>query len=60
MINETDFPEYTKIKDTYTVEMLLGKGSYGNVYRARHKYMGVQALKILNTEIIQVEQEAEL
>lgn len=60
MINENDFPEYSKIKDTYTVECLLGKGSYGNVYRVRHKYMGIQALKIFNPGIISLEQEAEL
>lgn len=31
---------------TYTVEAFLGAGSYGQVYRVNHRYLGNQALKI--------------
>jgi serine/threonine protein kinase len=60
MINGNNLPEYTKIRDTYTIEYLIGKGSYGSIYRTRHKYMGIQALKIFNPGTISLEQEAEL
>ena len=34
------------IRDTYTVVRHLGSGAFGDVYLARHRYMGLQALKI--------------
>lgn len=34
------------IRDTYTVVKHLGSGAFGDVYLARHRYMGLQALKI--------------
>lgn len=53
-------PEYTKIKDTYTIDKYLGAGTFGTVYRVRHKYMGFQALKVFNPGSIPKEQETEL
>jgi len=35
------------IKDTYTVECLIGVGAFGEVYRVKHKFLGRQALKII-------------
>lgn len=60
MVKQISFPKYTKIRDTYTIEYLLGEGSFGSVYRVRHKYMGIQALKIFNLGIIGLKEEAEL
>jgi len=34
------------IRDTYTIVRHLGSGAFGDVYLARHRYMGLQALKI--------------
>jgi serine/threonine-protein kinase len=34
------------IRDTYTLIQHLGSGAFGDVYLARHRYMGLQALKI--------------
>lgn len=39
-------PQYTVIRDTYTVDSLLGQGAFGAVYKVRHKFLGIQALKV--------------
>jgi serine/threonine-protein kinase len=36
------------IRDTYTLIRHLGSGAFGDVYLARHRYMGLQALKIFS------------
>ena len=53
-------PKHTKIRDTYTVEGFLGEGAFGAVYKARHKYLGIQALKIFHQGSISKEQEPQL
>jgi len=53
-------PRHTKIRDTYTIDSLVGEGAFGGVYKARHKYLGIQALKIFHPGSIPKEQEAEL
>jgi len=53
-------PRYTKIRDTYTINSFIGKGAFGGVYKARHKYLGIQALKIFHPGTIPKEQEGEL
>ncbi len=57
---KTLIPQYTKIKDTYTIDNFLGAGAFGAVYKARHKYLGFQALKIFHPGSIPKEQETEL
>lgn len=52
--------KYTQLRDTYTVDNLLGAGAFGTVYKARHKYLGFQALKIFHPGSIPKEQEIEL
>ncbi len=54
------FPKYTKVRDTYTIDSFLGKGTFGSVYMVRHKYLGIQVLKIFHPGIIPKEQEPEL
>jgi serine/threonine protein kinase len=36
------------IRDTYTIVRHLGSGAFGDVYLARHRYMGLQAMKIFS------------
>lgn len=36
----------TTIRDTYTVVRFLGQGAFGNVYLTRHRFMGLQAMKL--------------
>ena len=40
-------PNGTVIRDTYTVDRYLGSGGFADVYRVRHLYMGMQAMKVL-------------
>ena len=53
-------PKHTKIRDTYTIDAFLGEGAFGGVYKVRHKYLGIQALKIFHPGSIPKEQEPEL
>lgn len=54
------FPRHTKIRNTYTIDSFLGEGAFGSVYMVRHKYLGIQVLKIFHPGIIPKEQEPEL
>lgn len=37
----------TRIRETYTVDRYLGSGRFADVYLVRHRYLGMQALKLL-------------
>jgi len=50
-------PKHTKIRDTYSIDRFLGEGAFGGVYKVRHKYLGIQALKIFHQGSISKEQE---
>ena len=50
-------PKYTKIRETYSIDRFLGEGAFGGVYKVRHKYLGIQALKIFHQGSISKEQE---
>jgi len=39
-----------KIKDTYIIDCFIGAGAFAEVYRVKHRYLGFQALKILNPD----------
>lgn len=38
------------IRDTYTVVRFLGNGAFGSVYFVRHRYMGLQAMKVFSDD----------
>ena len=40
------------INDTYTVIFFIGQGAFGEVYRVKHKFLGLQVLKILKSEYV--------
>jgi eukaryotic-like serine/threonine-protein kinase len=40
-------PSNFVVRDTYTVIRYLGSGAFGDVYQVRHRYMGIQAMKVL-------------
>ena len=40
------------VKDTYTVDRFIGAGAFAEVYRVRHKFLGLQAIKILRPDKI--------
>jgi serine/threonine-protein kinase len=35
-----------RINDTLTVDRPLGEGAYAEVYRVRHEFLGLQAMKL--------------
>lgn len=37
----------TRIRDTYTVVRFIGAGRFADVYLVRHRYLGMQAMKLL-------------
>jgi len=39
-----------KINETYEVQCHIGQGSFGEVYRVKHKYLGLQVLKVFKKE----------
>ena len=53
-------PQHTKIRETYSIDRFLCEGAFGGVYKVRHKYLGIQALKIFHQGSISKEQEPEL
>jgi len=38
------------IRDTYTIVRHLGSGAFGDVYLSRHRYMGLQGLKVFSRQ----------
>ena len=39
------------IRDTYEIECFIGAGAFGEVYRVKHRYFGLQAIKVLRPEV---------
>lgn len=54
------FPRFTEIRETYTVDAFLGQGAFGAVYKVRHRFLGIQALKVFHPGSIVADKEAEL
>lgn len=46
------------VRDTYTVLNFLGSGRFGDTYRVRHRYMGIQAMKVLVDGLDETERDA--
>ncbi len=40
------FQKWEVIRDTYTIVDFLGQGAFGQVYKIRHRFLGMQALKV--------------
>ena len=40
------------INDTYEVQFFIGEGAFGEVYRVKHKYLGIQVLKVFKEEYV--------
>jgi serine/threonine-protein kinase len=40
------------IRETYEVDRFIGSGAFAEVYRVKHKFLGLQALKVLRPESI--------
>jgi len=55
-----------KVLDTYEVQAFIGQGAFGEVYKVKHKYLGIQVLKVFrqdyvkNTDIESVISEAKI
>ena len=40
------------INDTYEIQFFVGEGAFGEVYRVKHKYLGVQVMKVFKEEYV--------
>ena len=40
------------INDTYEIQFFIGEGAFGEVYRVKHKYLGVQVMKVFKEEYV--------
>lgn len=47
MPEEAFIPPGSRIRDTYTVDSHIASGAFSDVYKVRHRYMGMQAMKVL-------------
>lgn len=41
------------VNDTYEVQFHVGEGAFGEVYRVRHKWLGLQVLKVLKASFVE-------
>lgn len=41
------------INDTYTVQCFIGQGAFGEVYRVKHRFLGLQVLKIFKSDYVE-------
>lgn len=48
------------IKETYTVNRFIGEGAFAEVYRVKHKFLGLQALKVLKPDKINKKDQSDL
>jgi transitional endoplasmic reticulum ATPase len=42
-----------KVSETYEVQSFIGQGAFGEVYKVKHKYLGVQVLKVFREDYVQ-------
>lgn len=40
------------INDTYEVQFFIGEGAFGVVYRVKHRYLGVQVMKVFKEDYV--------
>jgi len=53
------FKNWDIVRETYTIVDFLGSGAFGEVYKTRHKFLGLQAMKVFYSGIFQ-EAESDL
>lgn len=41
------------INNTYEIQFFIGEGSFGEVYRVKHKYLGLQVMKVFKEEYVE-------
>ncbi len=58
--NSLLFKDWDVVRDTYTVVDFLGQGAFGQVYKTRHRFLGLQAMKIFYAGIFTEEESADL
>jgi len=40
------------ISNTYEIQFFIGEGAFGEVYRVKHKYLGIQVMKVFKEEYV--------
>lgn len=46
------------IRKTYTVDCFIGAGAFAEVYRVKHRFLGLQALKVLKPDVLKKEEQS--
>jgi len=51
-IKENILSKGETINETYEIQFFIGEGSFGEVYRVKHKYLGMQVMKVFKEEYV--------
>ena len=46
-MNSSHIPVGSLVRETYTIDSHIASGAFSDVYRVRHRFMGMQAMKVL-------------
>ena len=51
-LNRNILTKGVTINDTYEVQFFIGEGAFGEVYRVKHKYLGIQVMKVFKENYV--------
>ena len=46
------FKNWDVVRETYTIVNFLGRGAFGEVYKTRHRFLGLQAMKVFYSGVL--------
>lgn len=51
-VKENILSKGESINDTYEIQFFIGEGAFGEAYRVKHKYLGVQVMKVFKEDYV--------